>query len=363
MKLELVQISKEFTTLRGRVEAVKGIDLIIGEGEFFVLLGPSGCGKSTLLNLIAGLEKPSAGEIRFDERLVASARKKVFIAPREREVAMVFQSYALYPHLDVFANIAFPLKIAKMGSAEIEKAVRRAAETLEITDILRAKPGEISGGQRQRVAIARAIVRRPRVLLLDEPLSNLDMQLRISTRAELKRLQREFGFTAVYVTHDQTEAMTLGDRIAVLKKGAIEQVGTPDDLYRRPVNPFVAGFVGVPPMNLFRAAVEKENGGMSLLFGGHRLPVTSAQRGIAELTVGEVLVGLRPEHIRILDSGGKGEGIEGMIDAVEPMGRETLLHVRIGGERIQVLSTGGEFHREEHIELCPDPGEMHFFPL
>ncbi|WP_027716314.1 ABC transporter ATP-binding protein [Desulfuromonas sp. TF] len=363
MKLELVQVAKEFSALRGKVEAVRGIDLIIGEGEFFVLLGPSGCGKSTLLNLIAGLEKPSAGEIRFDGRLVASPREKVFVPPREREVAMVFQSYALYPHLDVFDNIAFPLKIARMERAEIEKAVRRAAETLEITDILSAKPGEISGGQRQRVAIARAIVRRPRVLLLDEPLSNLDMQLRISTRAELKRLQRELGFTAVYVTHDQTEAMTLGDRIAVLKKGAIEQVGTPDDLYRRPANPFVAGFVGVPPMNLFRAEVKKENRGMSLLFGGQRLPLTSDQRGIAELTVGEVLVGLRPEHIRILDSGGKGEGIEGMIDAVEPMGRETLLHVRIGGEKIQVLTTGDEFHCEELIALMPDPEEIHIFPL
>lgn len=362
MKIELVQAGKEFSTLRGKVKAVVGIDLVIGEGEFFVLLGPSGCGKSTLLNLIAGLEKPSAGEIRFDERLVASARAKVSIPPREREVAMVFQSYALYPHLDVFANIAFPLKIAKTGRAGIEKAVRGAAEILEISDILRAKPGEISGGQRQRVAIARAIVRQPKVLLLDEPLSNLDMQLRVSTRAELKRLQRELGFTAVYVTHDQTEAMTLGDRIAVLKEGAIEQVGTPEDLYRRPANPFVARFVGVPPMNLFQASIKEENGKIYLLFGGHRLAVPAdKKRDFVDLAAGEVLVGLRPEHIRILDRGGREERIEGIIDTVEPMGRETLLHVRIGGERIQVLTAEGDFLLGEPINLKPDLEELHIF--
>lgn len=362
MKLELIQVKKEFNTLRGKIEAVKRIDLVIDDGEFFVLLGPSGCGKSTLLNLIAGLEKPSAGEIRFGQRLVASAREKISVSPREREVAMVFQSYALYPHLDVFANIAFPLKIARMGRPGIEKAVRRAAETLEITNILRAKPGQISGGQRQRVAIARAIVRRPRVLLLDEPLSNLDMQLRISTRAELKRLQREFGFTAVYVTHDQIEAMTLGDRIAVMKDGEIEQAGTPEDLYRHPANPFVAGFVGVPPMNLFRVEVKAENGGNSLFFRGRRLPAPASGRGFADLPPGEVLVGLRPEHIRIRD-GGEGERIEGVIDAVEPMGRETLVHVRIGNEKLQVLTAGGEFNLDEPIGLEPDPEEMHIFPL
>jgi multiple sugar transport system ATP-binding protein len=360
MKLELAQLSKEFITLRGRIAAVAAVDLTVGDGEFFVLLGPSGCGKSTLLNLIAGLEKPTAGEIRFEGEPVASDRHRIFLSPGERQVAMVFQSYALYPHLDVFGNIAFPLKIAGVGTEAINEAVRRAAEALEISELLRARPGELSGGQRQRVAIARAIVRRPRVLLLDEPLSNLDLQLRTTTRAELKRLQRELGVTTIYVTHDQTEAMTLGDRIAVMKEGRIEQVGTPEDLYHRPANPFVARFVGMPPMNLFQARMEREEESLFLVFADRRLKLPeSAVMLDREPGPGEVLAGLRPEHIRLVE---REEGVfEGVVEAVEPLGREILLYVRIDDDRFQVLSGEGEFRIEEVVWLAPELERLHLF--
>ena len=247
MKLRLVRLSKKFVTARGSVFAVRDIDLETTESEFFVLLGPSGCGKSTVLNLIAGLEKPTGGEIWFDEKLAASSDKKVFLTPKERNVAMVFQSYALYPHMSIFENIAFPLKVAREEEASILESVSRVSSMLGISHLLRAKPGELSGGQRQRVAIGRAIVRQPSIFLLDEPLSNLDAQLRTATRMELKALQRQLEITTVYVTHDQVEAMSLGNRIALLNDGDIEQVGSPEELYNKPANAFVAKFIGSPP--------------------------------------------------------------------------------------------------------------------
>ena len=236
--VSLRNITKKFFTVRrGTVEALKGINIEIEAGSFFVLLGPSGCGKSTLLNIIAGIERPSEGEIDFGNKTVVSVKQKIFLSPRERDVAMVFQSYALYPHLSVRENISFPLKIAKMNKIEIEKKVGKAADILEINEILEAKPGELSGGQRQRVALGRAIVREPNVLLLDEPLSNLDAMLRITMRSELKAIQRELNLTTIYVTHDQTEAMSLGDSIAVLKEGKVQQIGTPYEVYSKPGEP------------------------------------------------------------------------------------------------------------------------------
>jgi multiple sugar transport system ATP-binding protein len=225
MRVRIHHLSKGFRSIRGNVFALRDISMEIENGEFFVLLGPSGSGKSTLLNLISGLETPTHGEIWFDRMLVASHAKGVSLSPKERNVAFVFQSYALYPHMNVFENIAFPLKIRGTERGGIRESVERTASLLEISDLLSAKPGELSGGQRQRVAIARAIVRHPNIFLLDEPLSNLDPQLRLSMRTELKKIQRSLGVTTIYVTHDQTEAMSLGDRIAVLRNGEIEQTG------------------------------------------------------------------------------------------------------------------------------------------
>lgn len=273
MNVELTNITKRFISLRRRVVALENVSLEINEGEFFVLLGPSGCGKSTLLNLIAGLGKPSSGQIRFDDRTVADMDNRIYLSPKERNVAFVFQSYALYPHLNVFENIAFPLKIGRQKTLEIKNAVEQTAATLEISDLLTAKPAELSGGQRQRVAIARAIVRKPNLFLLDEPLSNLDAQLRIAMRAEIKDLQNQLGITTIYVTHDQTEAMALGDRIAVLNQGKIEQVGTSKALYEDPASIFVAQFIGSPPMNLLKTSLARVDGKLYVILGSQKVDI------------------------------------------------------------------------------------------
>ncbi len=362
MKLRLCGLGRHFVTLRGRVEALRGIDLEIAQGEFFVLLGPSGCGKSTLLNLLAGLDRPSDGEIWFGERLAASARRNICLPPRERRVAMVFQSYALYPHLSVYGNIAFPLKIARRPKPEVERAVRRVARTLQLEDLLAARPAELSGGQRQRVAIARALVREPEVLLLDEPLSNLDARLRTSTRVELKRLQRELGLTTVYVTHDQTEAMGLGDRVAVLQRGRIEQVAAPQELYRRPANPFVAGFVGVPPMNLLEALWEERDGTLWLRIGPLEFALPETHRGaLADLAERRGLAGIRPEHLSIPPEAGA-PVLRGSIDTVEPQGREVLLHLRCAGQEIAVLAPAGDYRPGAQIACGLDMDRVVFFP-
>ncbi len=232
MKLTLISLAKTYRSLRGPVHALKELSLEVEDGEFFVLLGPSGCGKSTVLNLVAGLEKPTSGEIRFGEEVVAAPEKRIFSEPRQRDVAMVFQSYALYPHMSVFDNIAFPLRVSGENRQQVRQAVEVAASTLGIAELLAVRPAELSGGQRQRVAIARAIVRKPKLFLLDEPLSNLDANLRTITRTELRLLQRKLGITTLYVTHDQVEAMTLADRMAVLKDGKLMQIGSPDAVYR-----------------------------------------------------------------------------------------------------------------------------------
>jgi multiple sugar transport system ATP-binding protein len=345
--LEFQEINKTFASRRGEVPAVRGVSLSAREGELFVLLGPSGCGKSTVLSLAAGLIRPSSGEIRIGGELAASPGKNVFLSPRERNVAMVFQSYALYPHLDVFGNIAFPLRVAGGKREAIESEVARVAGLLGIGELLRAMPGELSGGQRQRVAIARAIVRKPRLFLLDEPLSNLDAALRAATRMELKRLQRALAVTTLYVTHDQTEAMTLGDRVALMRDGRILQAGTPKELYDRPLTPFAATFIGPAPMNLLDAEPFEENGELLLRIGNERILLPPGKaREIREIGTGRILLGLRPERVRIAEDPGSAD-LRGIVASVENLGRETLVSVEIAGGVLSLL-TG---------ERAPNEGE------
>lgn len=361
MKLTLVNLSKKFVSLRGSTLAVDNVTLEVEDRELFVLLGPSGCGKSTILNLIAGLEKPTAGEIWFDDRRVASAEEGLSIPPRERNAAMVFQNYALYPHMSVYDNIAFPLRIARQKKGTIDESVAKAASALEIKELLRAKPAELSGGQRQRVAIARAIVREPNIFLLDEPLSNLDAQLRLSTRAELKNLQRQLKITTVYVTHDQIEAMTLGDRIAVLRNGKLEQVATPDQLYAKPANPFVATFVGSPPMNLFEASLIQESGEYFLKIGNSKLdaPDQIVSR-IQRFGDKSFMLGIRPEDIK-LNRDIQPKVLTGRLESIEPLGREQLLHISAGETRLTALAADFKIKINDIVYLAFDPGRIHLF--
>jgi multiple sugar transport system ATP-binding protein len=348
-------------TMRGAVDAVRDISLEVEDSEFFAILGPSGCGKSTLLNLAAGLERPTAGEICFDDRVVASSESRIFLPPRDRNVAMVFQSYALYPHLNVYDNIAFPLRIAREKDTQIKKAVKRAAEMLGIENLLERKPAELSGGQRQRVSIARALVRRPEVFLLDEPLSNLDAQLRTGTRAELKRLQRELKITTLYVTHDQTEAMTLGDRIALLKDGSLVQAGTPKEMYEQPRTAFAATFIGSPPMNLVPAQIKEKDSRITLAFSDATviLPGERAEQ-IKQLRKQQVLLGIRPEHVT-LRSEASNQTLLGTVTAIEPLGREALLHISTECCNILVLTTQKDLKIDERVHVCFDPNRVHLF--
>ncbi len=338
MMLEFRGVGKTFVSRRGEVPAVREVDLEVLEGELFVLLGPSGCGKSTVLSLAAGLLKPTSGEILFDGEPVAAPGKKIFVSPRERNVAMVFQSYALYPHLDVSGNIAFPLRVAGMKEESIRTEVARAAAMLGLGELLRARPGELSGGQRQRVAIARAVVRKPRLFLLDEPLSNLDAALRAATRTELKRLQRALGVTTIYVTHDQTEAMTLGDRVALMREGRVLQTGLPRDLYERPRTPFAATFIGPAPMNLLDVAAFEEEGGLYLRIGEERIALPpGTAREVRRLGAGRILLGLRPERVRISGEP-RPPALPGVVASVENLGRERIVSVETGGGVLTVLT-------------------------
>ena len=323
--IKIKNVKKNFFTIkRGKVEALKEIDLEIPAGKFFVLLGPSGCGKSTLLNIAAGIEKPSDGEIYFGDKLVVSSNKKIFLSPKERDVAMVFQSYALYPHLTVYDNIAFPLKIAKLSKNKIDEKINWAADILEIKNILNAKPGELSGGQRQRVALGRAIVREPNLLLLDEPLSNLDALLRITMRSELKSIQRKLKLTTIYVTHDQTEAMSLGDKIAVLNEGVVQQIGTPNEIYNNPANLFVARFIGSPPMNILNENLAKQ--------------INNSLNFLGDRKINDVVVGIRPEKIEIVE---KDKGvINGTLKMTGPPGGDSLYYLEV--QRQEILSKTSE---------------------
>jgi multiple sugar transport system ATP-binding protein len=312
------------------VEAVRGIDLEIKDEEFVALVGPSGCGKSTTLRMIAGLEEITAGDILIDGAVVND------MAPKDRDIAMVFQNYALYPHMSVFENMAFGLRQKKIPRAEIDKRVGEAARILNIEDLLERKPKQLSGGQRQRVAMGRAIVRHPKVFLFDEPLSNLDAQLRVQMRTEIKRLRQKVRATTVYVTHDQVEALTLADRIVVMNKGRIEQIGTPHELYHTPRTLFVATFIGSPSMNIIPAKIAERNGTLSALLADDiALPIPESRRARYAGLAGRdgILLGLRPEHLTETRSDPDPDSapFEVHVDVTEPMGMETLVYFSIGG--------------------------------
>jgi multiple sugar transport system ATP-binding protein len=314
--VELIHVTKTY----GRENlAVNDFSLSVREGEFLVLVGPSGCGKSTVLRMVAGLEQVTRGEIRIGERVVND------VAPKDRDIAMVFQNYALYPHMSVYENLAFGLRRRKLPAPEVDRRVRGTAGMLGIDGYLEHKPRELSGGERQRVALGRAMVREPRVFLFDEPLSNLDAKLRVQMRAEIKRLHQRVSATMIYVTHDQVEAMTLGDRIAVLRGGVLQQVAEPSTLYERPANQFVAGFIGSPPINVFAAALDA--GGTTLRSGevSVALPADLARR-LASRCGKDVTLGIRPEDIA-LEPRVPGVALEGTVDVREPLGHEVLLHV------------------------------------
>ncbi|MGF1658704.1 MAG: sn-glycerol-3-phosphate ABC transporter ATP-binding protein UgpC [Rubrimonas sp.] len=337
--LEIVRAVKRYPN--GHL-AVKGVDIAVGEGEFAVFVGPSGCGKSTLLRMVAGLEKATEGEIRLSGRVVND------VEPADRDIAMVFQNYALYPHMSVYDNLAYGLRNRRTPRAEIDARVREAAALLQIGEYLPRKPAQLSGGQRQRVAMGRAIVRHPAIFLFDEPLSNLDAKLRTQMRLEIRRLQRRIGVAAVYVTHDQVEAMTLADRIVVLNEGRVEQIGAPKEVYDRPASTFVASFIGAPAMNLFPATVE---GGAAHVEGG-AAPLT--RNGVA----GPATVGLRPEKARL---GRAGEGLPFRIDTVEELGATRLAHGRLGAADFVVSLDAAYEIPADAASVTADPEDLHLF--
>jgi len=345
------------------VTAVHDFNLEIEDKEFIILVGPSGCGKSTTLRMIAGLEEITQGELYIGDRLVND------VAPKDREIAMVFQNYALYPHMSVYKNMAFGLQLRKTPKDVIDKKVREAAKILDIEHLLDRKPRALSGGQRQRVALGRAMVRDPAVFLLDEPLSNLDAKLRASMRAEISKLHKRLGTTFVYVTHDQTEAMTMGDRIVVMKDGFIQQVDTPQNLYDSPCNVFVAGFIGTPQMNFLTATVQKkENGQFVAVFGNSQFPILPDRahpKAIAPYEGKEVLVGVRPEALReepvFMDQPTTGV-IEAEVELAELMGAETYLYLVCNGQniiaRVPARSTAKS---GDSTKMAVDCTKIHFF--
>jgi sn-glycerol 3-phosphate transport system ATP-binding protein len=307
-EVEFCGVTRRYTS---DVVALKGFDLKVADGEFLILVGPSGCGKSTALRLLAGLDQPTSGEIKIGGATVNK------LSPGDRDIAMVFQNYALYPHMSVYANLAYGLRQRRTPRREVEQRVRDTAELLGITALLDRKPGQLSGGQRQRVAMGRALVRQPRAFLLDEPLSNLDAKLRTQVRGDLKRLHREMPVTSIYVTHDQVEAMTLGDRLCVMADGEVQQIGTTDDIYNRPANTFVAAFMGSPPMNLMPGTVRD---GTLHVGGAAVTPVAVAD--------GPITVGARPEHLRIVPAG-RDATVPARIDFCEPLGSHVLVNALV----------------------------------
>ena len=340
--------------------ASRDLSLEIADGEFLVLVGPSGSGKSTVLRMIAGLEKPTGGTIVIGERDVTR------LPPQERDIAMVFQSYALYPHMTVRENMAFGLRLRKQSDDMVTRRIGDVAEALGLTSMLERKPGQLSGGQRQRVALGRAIVREPQAFLFDEPLSNLDAQLRVETRAELARLHRRLGATMVYVTHDQVEAMTLGTRVAVLKDGALQQVAPPMELYRRPRNQFVASFIGSPSMNFVRGSIERENGaGGAGEEGGGRArfiaPGFTISLDGGASRPGPVVLGVRPHDLAL--SGPAESGPRGVVTLVEPLGSEQLVYVSVPGGADFVAAIGAEQapRVDETVGLRIPPNAVHLF--
>ena len=341
--------------------AVHGVDLDVADGEFVVLVGPSGCGKSTTLRMVAGLETITAGRLTIGDRLVND------VAPKDRDIAMVFQSYALYPHMTVYENMAFALRLKKTAKEEVDRRVRAASATLGLDPVLDRLPKQLSGGQRQRVAIGRAIVRQPAVFLFDEPLSNLDAKLRVQTRRELARLHRQLSATVLYVTHDQVEAMTLGDRIVVMSAGHVQQVDTPMGLYDRPRNLFVATFIGSPAMNLVHGTLARGDGGLRFHAdgGGVTVPIGATRAAGLDVTPGRaVVLGVRPEHLLPADADSTAGGtIPLQLDAVEPLGNEVLLHGRAGAVDMTArVAPGGRLPVPgDIVPLVPDARHVHLF--
>ena len=342
-------VTKKF----GGVTAVDDVNLAILDGEFMVLVGPSGCGKTTCLRMIAGLEEITSGTLRIADRVVND------VAPKDRDIAMVFQSYALYPHMTVHDNLAFGLKLRHVPKADIDRRVKEAADILELGPLLARKPRELSGGQRQRVALGRAIVREPAVFLMDEPLSNLDAKLRVQTRAQIARLHQRLGTTFVYVTHDQVEAMTMGQRIAVMSAAKLQQVGSPQELYDHPANRFVAGFIGSPAMNFIDATVRGSSGQATLVADG----VDMAVPGSYPLGDGQsVVIGIRPEHLELVAPSGPHGALHGSADVVEYLGNEELIHVSSGGhDLIAVVDSAYHVKAGDAVTLYAPLEKVHFF--
>ena len=350
-RVVLDQVTKRFDS----VVAVDRLSLEVEDREFLVLLGPSGCGKSTALRMIAGLEDPTDGTITIGDRVVNDVEAK------DRDVAMVFQSYALYPHMSVRKNIEFPLRTRHVDHAERERLVTDAAASLGLQDLMERKPAQLSGGQRQRVALARAIVRRPLVFLMDEPLSNLDAKLRVQTRAELIELQRDLQTTVIYVTHDQVEAMTMGDRIAIMNDGVLQQVGPPQAVYERPANLFVASFIGNPPMNTIGGKVVDEGGGRFLAFAASRVPFPPGHAAaVAAAGSTAVVIGVRPEHVRLAGEG----ALPATVSVIESLGHERHVICRLADGQMVIVrqpSEGPAPAEGEAVHLAVDPGHLHVF--
>ncbi len=357
-------ILKDVTKNFGKVVAVNKSNLHINDGEFLVLLGPSGCGKTTTLRLVAGLEEPTSGEIYIGDRLVND------VSPKDRNIAMVFQNYALYPHMNVYQNISFGLRLRKTPKDEIDRRVKVAATMLGLENLLERKPKELSGGQRQRVALARAIVRNPQVYLMDEPLSNLDAKLRVQTRGELIKLHKRLGVTTVYVTHDQVEAMTLGDRVVVMNKGVIQQVGKPKEVYDKPVNKFVAGFVGTPPMNFFDIKVTKEGNGYYATSEHFKIRLLKDQGQKLEEGgyIGkDMIMGIRPkdfyDEIEVANENKSHmEPFEISVDFIEMMGSETFIHFELGDTiAVARVSAARDYSIGDNLNLYIDIKNANLF--
>jgi multiple sugar transport system ATP-binding protein len=352
--ITLEKLNKHYGAL---FHAVKDVDLKIADKEFVALVGPSGCGKSTTLRMIAGLEDITSGDIRIGSRIVNH------LPPRDRDVAMVFQNYALYQHMSVYDNLAFGLRNKKAPEAEIKAAIDRAAGMLGLHELLARKPKQLSGGQQQRVALGRCIVRNPQVFLFDEPLSNLDAKLRAQMRIEIKRLHAEIPTTSVFVTHDQVEAMTLGDRVVIMRDGRIQQIGTPLQVYGKPANKFVAAFIGAPAMNFIDVTVRVEAGSTAAEAAGLRLTVNAAEaRALAAHNGRKLIMGMRPEHL-VLGEGAAGLGFDARVEVVEQLGSEILLETAVGTTSITVARVPAETKvaRGDQVRVSAQPGRLHFF--
>ena len=356
--LSLRNIGKRY---QGGVEAVRNANLEVDDKEFVILVGPSGCGKSTTLRMIAGLEEITSGELYIGDKLVND------VAPKNRDIAMVFQNYALYPHMTVFENMAFGLKLRKMPKAEIEKRVHEAARSLDIEHLLDRKPKALSGGQRQRVALGRAIVREPKVFLMDEPLSNLDAKLRVQMRATISKLHQKLQTTFIYVTHDQTEALTMGTKIVVMKDGVIQQVASPQELYEKPVNMFVAGFIGSPQMNFIDATLKKEGNEFYLEFGKNKINLPEGKaKNVDEKYLGkEVIIGIRPENVHdeaVYIESMSNNVMEAKVEITEMLGAETNLYLELAGiEIIARVNPRTKAKPEDVIKIAFDANKIHLF--